>query len=140
MKPLALIILAAAAFSLSSCSKNEKTAVEDFKKDLNAITVEPKARIGDVLGRLKAIDTKDLPPDLKDAWAGMLVGVEKMSASLATVSKDPKALLKSFQDPKAGEALQAKLQELGPSIAAFKKLQEVAKKYGIEGVEKIVPQ
>ncbi len=141
MKSFSLIVIATAAtLAFSSCQKNEKAAVEDFKKDLTAVKAGPKAKVGEMVAKLKAINTDDLPADLKTAWAEMLVGLDKMSATMAEVSKNPKDLVKSIQDPNAGAALKAKLQEMSSHLASFKKLEEVAKKYGIDGIDKIVPQ
>jgi hypothetical protein len=149
-----LLTLAAIATTLnfSGCSRDEKTALEEFKKDTLEIKTwsddqEKKAKgdpmasmtmMKDLVAKMKSIKTDGLPADLKEAWTTALADFDQVALVTADIPKD---LTKISADPalaqKMGE-VQKKMMELAPKLMAdSKKLEEAAKKYGIEGLNKL---
>lgn len=158
MKPFALTLIAAAAtLFFSGCQKSEKAAIEEFKAEVTAlktwsdskdkeVAANPTASmtlISEMSAKMKAIKTSDLPADLKEAWNGMLSGVDKMTVTMAELPKDP-AQMQEFmtkkmqENPKFAVEFQAKMEAIGKEMEGHtNKMKEVAKKYGIEGLDKL---
>ena len=145
-------IALAATLCFNGCSRSEKDALEEFKKDSVSLKtwaeeqekgfkgdpMAPLKMMKELVAKMKAVKTDGLPADLKDSWNTVVDDMEKMAAATADVPSD---LTKIAADPalaKKMQDMQAKMMELGPKIDADgKKMGEVAKKYGIEGMDKL---
>jgi hypothetical protein len=98
----------------------------------------------EMLGKIKAIPTKGLPDDLKSAFDGVVSGVEKMANAMKDLNLPSKQEemaafweKKVKEDPEFMKNFQTKMEALTKdSDAASKKMEEMAKKYGLEGFAK----
>lgn len=136
---LSLVALAA-MFTFNGCSRDEKTALEEFKKDFasfKAFAQEKKkatkmddipAAMKEMVAKAKAIKTDGLPADLKDPWTSAVNGMEKITALFNDMPKDGKP------DPAKAEEGKKAMEQMD---ADQKKLAEAGKKYGIEGLDKL---
>jgi hypothetical protein len=153
MNRLLLTTLAfTATLCFNGCSRSEKDAVEEFKKDTTSLKTwadeqekgfkaDPMAPIKmmkEMVSKMKAVRTDGLPADLKDPWTTIVDDMSKMATitadmptDLTKIGADP-AMMQKMQD------IQKKMMEVGPKLEADgKKMAEAAKKYGIEGMDKI---
>ena len=152
-------LTAALTLAFSGCSKSEadeKAAVESFKqeaKGLEAWMEEKKkglatnpmaglAMMKELVAKLKAMKSEDLPEDLKAAWGDFVTKISKMEGLLAEIGTDPTALIKKAQeDPKFMQTFGEKMQALEAEVRpAAQKLAEVGKKYGIEKIGELAPK
>ena len=155
MKRLLLTLLALTSFLSSAVlARDEKTALEEFKKDITTLNTWHDERekefkgpldavnaLGEMSTKLKAINTDGLPADVKDPWIGLLAGLDKVLALTAELPKDAEALTKKFQDPAFMQAFGTKMEAIEKEVKPHaEKLQAAGKKYGIEGIEKIGPK
>lgn len=145
--PALTAVAIAASLAFSGCNKapDEKTAIANFKTEVETVGkwVEEKqktvatdpaagmAMMGEMVGKMKAIKTDGLPADLKGAWGemgGVMTELADLFKGMPTTKSDkPDEAMKAFGEimPKM-MALQAKVEPIG------KKLEEVGKKYGID--------
>jgi hypothetical protein len=168
MKPTQILTIAslAAAFALTGCGEkktetsgatapegaksaapavvDEKTAIENFKKEATEIGKFAEAKMkeaqggnpmaamtsmGEVFAKLKAIKTDGMPADFKAAWADLNVAFTDMGELFKSLPKadKPEDGMKAMMElmPRM-QAIQAKLEP------AQKKVEELAKKYGFD--------
>ena len=141
----AVAITASLVFSGCNKAPDEKTAIANFKTEVETVGkwIEEKqktvatdpaagmAMMGEMVGKFKAIKTDGLPADLKGAWGemgGAMTELADLFKGMPTAKPDkPDEAMKAFGEimPKM-MALQAKVEPIG------KKLEEVGKKYGID--------
>jgi len=143
-----LFILTAALFAPSflhakddglsqETSRDEKTALEEFKKDFasfEAFAQEKKkatkmdeipAAMKEMVAKLKAIKTDGLPADLKEPWLSAVKCTEKMTVLF-------------HEMPAGGKLDAAKVHEIMTQMDTDqKKLAEAGEKYDIEGLGKL---
>ncbi len=152
MKRLLLTLIAVAAtLTFNGCSRDEKTAIEEFKKDVTefskwsdekqkALTdpAQAMASFGELAAKLKAIKTDGLPADLKDPWNGMLGSLDKMAALMP---KDAAAAQKMMSDPNSAKDFMPKMMAIEAEVKPnVEKLQAAGKKYGIDNLDKVGPK
>lgn len=153
MKKLLIALLVATSLLLSrSFARDEKTALEEFKKDVAAMKTwadekektfgtDPLAKlhaIGEMVEKIKGINTDGLPADLKDAWTAVLGNFTQVATLAATLPNDPAEVQKKLADPETQKAFGTQMmtiqKDMVPNMA---KLKAAADKYGIEGLGKI---
>jgi hypothetical protein len=130
---------------------DEKTAIANFKTEVETVSkwIEEKqksagadpaagaAMVGEIVAKLKAVNTDGLPADLKAAWVDMNGVLGEMGEVFKSMPKvdasKPEEMGKVMGDfmPKI-MAIQAKVTP----VAA--KLEEVGKKYGLD-MTKVAP-
>jgi hypothetical protein len=159
LRSLFTCLAAALTLAFSGCGKSkaqEQAAVENFKREAESLDSwmkekqksmggNPMAGIAvmkELVGKLKAMKSEDLPADLKDAWADFVSKISKMEALLSEMGSDPAEMIKkATADPKFmqtfGERMKAIESEVRP---AAQRLTEVGKKYGIEKMGEIAPK
>lgn len=126
---------------------SEKDAIESFKKEIlevKAMTDKEKAaaeadpiasmgKMKEVMARVKAIKTDGLPADLKEAFTtamGKMSALVDVFKDLPEKKEDQMAwMMKLGTDPTFQEKMKTLTEE---GDAAFEKLKEIGKKYGIE--------
>ena len=147
------LIIAAACFAFTGCNKapDEKTAIANFKAEIEGTTkwmeekqkaagADPMAGIammGEMVNKFKAIKTDGLPADLKAAWSEMTAVVSELGDVFKGLPK---------LDPAKPEEMGKAMESVGPKMMAVmakgdpiaKKLEEVGKKYGLD-MKKIGP-
>jgi hypothetical protein len=152
VKRLALTLFAIIfAFCTTGCGRDEKTALEEFKKDMTALQawskekeksfagnpLGPLAAMGELTIKSKAIKTDGLPADLKEAWKQNLAAMDKMSAAMGQLPANPEEAQKKMADPAFQKDFGAKMAAVQPDVmAASTKMDEMAKKYGFESLGK----
>ncbi len=159
MKALRAILVAIAVAFTSTATVRADAALDGFKKEMAALEASVKqqeaalkenpmggiAMIRDIVGKLKAIKTDGLPDDLKAGYTDFVTAISKMG----DIFKDWPAKAEEMQafivkklgeDPKFmesfGEKMQALEKEIQPAVA---KLDELGKKYGLEGLGALAP-
>ena len=158
MKYRLLLALAAIGFSfaLASCSKSEadqKVAVEEFKKEAvslevwmkekgRALMADPKSAkeaVAEIVAKIKAVKTENLPEDLKSAWSDFRVKFEQFTALTIELSADPmETAKKALIDPAFRQNSMAKVKTLTEEMkVAGERLQTAAKKYGIAAFDNL---
>ncbi len=150
MKRLLLTLIAVSTMlSFSGCGRDEKTAIEEFKKDVTATKtwmdakkasadVDPIAGVKEMATKLKAIKTDGLPADLKDPWNTLVGGVDKMVALMGSMPKDPAEMAKN---PDGMKDFMTKMSAIEAEVKpATEKLAAAGKKYGIDGIEGFGPK
>jgi hypothetical protein len=152
MKRLVLTLLTLAfIFPATSFARDEKTALEEFKKDIAALKawskereqafaenpLGPMAGMAEMTAKFKAVNTEGLPADLKEGWASNLAALEKMAAVVAQMPADPEEVKKKMADPEFQKDFGGKMRVIQQEMApASKKMQELAQKYGFESLGK----
>jgi hypothetical protein len=160
MKTIQLILLAlAVAFTPLHLHAQDAAAMEAFKKEMLAIEAYTKeqeagakenplagvAMIRNIVGKLKAVKTEGLPADLKAGFAEFVTVIAKMGDMFAgwpDKAEEMQTFItkKMTDDPqymeKFGEKMAALEKEMQPAI---QKLDELGKKYGLEGLNKLAP-
>jgi len=149
---LLTLLTLTALLGARSFARDEKTAVEEFKKDVAAMKawaderektfagnpLAPLQAIGEMVDKSKAINTEGLPADLKDAWTTVLGSFSKVATLAATLPKDPAEVQKKLSEPEAQKAFMTQMadiqKEMVPNMA---KLKEVALKYGVDSLGKL---
>jgi hypothetical protein len=155
MKLRYFIAAAAAALTIifSGCTKSkadEQAAVQNFKKEAESLDGWMKekqkesgrnpmaglAMMKELVAKLKAMKSDDLPADLKDAWGDFVAKIGKMESLLAEMGANPAEMIKkAASDPQFmqtfGERMRAIETEVKP---AADRLREVGKKYGLEKI------
>jgi hypothetical protein len=139
------------AFSATGCGRDEKTALEEFKKDVAALKawsdekektfagnpMGPLAALGEMTAKCKTIKTDGLPADLKDAWTKNLAALEKMAAVMKDVPANPEEAQKKMADPAFQKDFGARMLPIQQEVmSASAKMDEMAKKYGFESFAK----
>jgi hypothetical protein len=139
------------AFSATGCDRNEKTALEEFKKDVAALKawsdekeksfagnpMAALAAVGEMTTKCKAIKTDGLPADLKEAWAKNLVAMEKMAALMGEMPANPEEAQKKMADPAFQKDFGVKMLAIQQEVmSASTKMDELSKKYGFESLGK----
>jgi len=166
MKKILLVLLAQVSLLLAPASaldagatgtRDEKTALEEFKKDVARLKTrseeqeQVRAKAGqsdpdaeqkelhELVGMLKAIKTSGLPADLKSTWQAIVRDVGELGTIMAVMSAD---LPNGANDPLLAENMadvQKKFEDLMNRLDADgKKVAAAAKKYGIEGLDKVI--
>lgn len=161
MKLIRLFVLAlAVAFASPQPARaQDPAAMESFKKDMLAIEKYTKeqeeaiktnpmagiAMIRNIVGKLQAVKTDALPADLKAGYNEFVVVIAKMGDLFKEWPDKPEdmqafILKKAGEDPKFmdsfGEKMAGLEKEMEPAI---KKLDELGKKYGFEGLNNLSP-
>ena len=95
----------------------------------------------ELVAKLRAMKSDDLPPDLKDAWSDFVSKIGKMEGLLSEIGSNPAEMIKkAASDPNFmttfGERMKAIEAEVKPAVD---RLKEVGKKYGIEKMGEITP-
>jgi len=148
-----VLLLAATSLAFSACNNNpdEKTAVANFKTEVETVGkwIEEKQQtagqdpaaaatmVGEIIAKLKGIKTEGLPADLKGAWDEMGVVMTEMGELFKSMPKidasKPEEMSKVMGEfmPKM-MAIQAKVEPVA------KKLEEIGKKYGLD-MTKVAP-
>jgi hypothetical protein len=145
MNRLLLTVMALTAMLfVNACSRNEKTALEEFKKDVASIKAfaaekksaikgndeaAGKAAMKEMMAKIKGIKTDGLPADLKDPWTAQVGNMETFVEAMT--AGEPTDAAKKAEMEKKMAALFPKME------ADTKKLDEAGKKYGIEGLDKL---
>jgi hypothetical protein len=144
------------AFTTACGGPSEKAALAAFDKagkEVEAwVDAKQKEMTGgpssefmkEMLGKIKGIPTKGLPEDLKSAFDGVVSSMEKMTDGMKDLNLPSKQEemaafweKKVKEDPEFMKNFQAKMETLGKdSNAASKKMEELAKKYGLEAFAK----
>ena len=159
LRNLVTIAFAALALTFSGCGNSkakEQAAVENFKKEAEGIDAwmkekqksmagNPMAGIAvmkELVAKMRAMKSDDLPADLKDAWGDFVAKISKMEGLLSEMGSDPAEMIKkATADPQFmqtfGERMKAVEAEVRP---AAERLRDVGKKYGIEKVGDIAPK
>ena len=129
--------------------KKEMTALEGYVKEQEAgLKENPMAGIAmirGIVGKLQAIKTDGLPADLKTGYTEFVAAISKMGEMFKgwpEKAEDMQAFIvkKIGEDPKYmdsfGEKMAALEKEMQPAIT---KLDELGKKYGLEGLNALAP-
>jgi len=150
-----LIIALMALGALLPCSLFADEAVDEFKKAVAGLKAETDAfekktkedpmfgfaGFGALVEKIKAVDSDDLPADLKAPWAGFVASLEKMAVAIGEMPKDKAELEKKFNDAAFMEAFGKKMngiaEEMKPHV---EKLKAAGAKYGITGLEELAPK
>jgi hypothetical protein len=163
MKTIRLIIMAlAVAFTSLQPARiqaQDAAAMEAFKKEMLAIEAYTKeqeaalkdnpmagiAMIRNIVGKLKAVKTDGLPADLKAGYGEFVAVIAKMGDMFKGWPDKPEQMVefiqkKATEDPKFMESFGEKMAALeGEMKPAIQKLDELGKKYGLEGLNKLAP-
>ena len=129
--------------------KKEMTALEAFIKEQEAgLKTNPMAGIAmirNIIGKLKAVKTDGLPDDLKSGYMEFVVAISKMGEIFKDwpeKAEEMQAFIvkKIGEDPKYmdnfGEKMAALEKDMQP---ATQKLDELGKKYGLDGLGALAP-
>ncbi len=152
---LAAIVLACAAALPARADaplegfKKELTAFNAFTKQQEGKTAENPmagiAMIRNLVDRLKTVKTDGLPEDLKAGFSEFVATISKMSELLKDWPEkvediEPYVKKRLAEDPKFMETMEDKIAALDKEMQpAIQKLEELGKKYGLEGLDKIAP-
>ena len=129
--------------------KKEMTGLEAYVKEQEAgLKTNPMAgitMIRGIVGKLKGIKTDGLPADLKGGYTEFVTAISKMGdlfKGWPDKAEDMQAFIvkKIGEDPKYmdkfGENMAALEKEMQPAVA---KLDELGKKYGLDGLGALAP-
>lgn len=163
MKTIRLIIVALAVALTSllpaPLHAQDAAALDAFKKEMVAIEAYTKeqeatlkdnpmagiAMIRNIVGKLKAVKTDGLPADLKAGYGDFVTVMVKMGDIFKGWPDKPEQMVefiqkKAAEDPKFMESFGEKMAALEKEVEpAIKKLDELGKKYGLEGLNKLAP-
>ena len=129
--------------------KKEMTGLEAYVKQQEAgLKENPMAGIAmirNIVTKLRAIKTDGLPADLKGGYMEFVTAISKMGDMFTgwpEKAEDMQAFIvkKIGEDPKYmdkfGEKMSALEKDMAPAVA---KLDELGKKYGLEGLGALAP-
>ncbi len=152
MKRLLTFLAAAALLAAPTFARDEKTAIEEFKKDVASLKawadekeksfegdpLAPLRAIGEMVEKFKAVNTEGLPADLKEPWVAAAAVFGKVATMAAQIPKDQAEAAKKLEDPAFQKEFMGQMMDLQKEmLPTVEKLKAAAKKYGIEGLDKI---
>jgi len=153
MKRLLLIVTALVALLPLRTFADE--ALDGFKKEVAAVKafsddMDKKAKedpyivfklFGDLAAKIGAVETDDLPADIKEPWEAFAEITEKMAAVIGEFPKDRAELEKKANDNATMEAFSKKMEaltaEMKPHLA---KLKAASTKYSIPALAEMGPK
>jgi hypothetical protein len=154
MTRLATLLTAAITLCLlSACT--DYSAIASFKAEVSTLNEWIRAQqkavdqnplsgfalAAEASAKMKAIKTDKLPPDLQQAWKGLLEAYEKMEADVAGFPAKPEELPAYFakrqaDDPAFVEKFKSRIQVRNiEANASLIKLRQVAHHYGISNFD-----
>lgn len=159
MKLTRTLITAIAVTLTALCPLRADEALDTFKKEMEGVEAYVKeqeaalqgnpmagiAMIRNIIAKVRLVKTDGLPADLKAAYGDFVKVLAKMGdlfVGWPEKADEMQAFIvkKATEDPKFMESFGGKMEELekemGPVTA---KLDELGKKYGLEGLNKLAP-
>ena len=135
----------------------EQRAIDKFKAELQEVNTWRAKRAAELkddpilkpmlaielIPKLRAIDSTDLPVDLKIAWRQLMAKVGKADELMKGMGAPDlgRMIDKSFSSPYAAQEYKSRLNVVMAEIAAAgSQFTPLAKKYGIDFVNPVVPQ